>query len=172
MGMPSVPLNQTKMFNRNCIRIRSFANLSVIAEDEQQVGSTDHAVSVGVEITAVREAPVVSEHIQNVRGGDQAIAIDVSRTWGVVVRLMEALREVLSRDAGRARERLTDRSVEVDAAIGAGVVTGRDGVAPEDRLGGHLFGEQPAPGEQHGEEEKSLHGVLSLRVNSGSRIRG
>ena len=32
----------------------------------------------------------------------------------------------------------------------------------EDRLGGHLFGEQPAPGEQHGEEENSLHGVLTF----------
>jgi hypothetical protein len=32
------------------------------------------------------------------------------------------------------------------------MVAGSDGVAPENRLGGNLSGEQPAPGEQHDKE--------------------
>ena len=73
---------------------------------------------------------------------------------------MEALREVLSGDAGRAREGLADRSVEVDAAIGAGVVTGSDGVASEDRLGGHLFGEHPHPASSVAREIRPRYAVV------------
>ena len=41
----------------------------------------------------------------------------------------------------------------VNALRITGIMEARcDGVASEDRLGRHLFGEQPAPGEQHGEE--------------------
>ena len=75
-----------------------------------------------------------------------------SGTGGVVVGLVKALREVLIWDADRSSDGLADRSVEVNAAVSTGMEAGSDGVAPEDRLRGHLSGEQPAPGEQHGEE--------------------
>jgi hypothetical protein len=144
-------LNQTKCSNENR-QVTSIADLTVVTKDVQQVGSTDYAIPIRIVIPTVREAPVESEYIEDVRGGDQAIAIDVSGTGGVVVGLVKALREVLIWDADRSSDGLADRSVEVNAAVSTGMETGSDGVASEDRLRGHLFGEQPAPGEQHGEE--------------------
>jgi len=132
--------------------LRSFADLAVIAEDEEEVGSSDYAITVGIVIPTVLQASVVSEDIQNVRCGDQAIAVDVSRTRGVVLRLVETLREVLIWDADRSSDGLADRSVKVEAVCRSSVEAGSDGVAPENRLGGYLFGEQPASGEQHDEE--------------------
>ena len=132
--------------------LRSFADLAVIAEDEEEVRSTDYTIIIGVVIPAVLKASVVSEDIQDVRCGDEAIAVDVSRTRGVVLRLVETLREVLIWDADRSSDGLADRSVEVEAVSRSSVTAGSDGVAPENRLGGCLFGEQPAPGEQHDEE--------------------
>jgi hypothetical protein len=65
---------------------------------------------------------------------------------------VKTLREVLIWDANRSSDGLADRSVEVEAVRRSSMKAGSDGVAPENRLGGNLTGEQPAPGEQHDEE--------------------
>ena len=114
LGMPSVPLEPNQNVHEEN-GVRSFANLAVVTEDKEQVGGSDHTILVGVKISAIRQAPVIAEHVQNVRRGHQSIVIDVSGTRSVVVRLLEALGQVLSRDADRAGEGLADRSVEVDA---------------------------------------------------------
>ena len=143
-------LEPTKSSNENFLS--SFANGAVVTEDVQQVGSTDYAIPIRIVIPTVREAPVITEHIQNVRCRNKAVVVDVPRTRGVVLRLVETLREVLIWDANRSSDGLADRSVEVEAVCRSSMVAGSDGVAPENRLSGNLSGEQPAPGEQHGKE--------------------
>ena len=131
-------MNQT-----NCsieiLWLKSFADLAVVAEDEEEVGSTDYAITVRIVI------PTVSRGIRSIRGyprmsvvETQAVVVDVPRTRGVVLRLVETLREVLIWDADRSSDGLADRSVEVEAVRRSSVEAGSDGVAPENRLGGNL----------------------------------
>ena len=130
----------------------SFANGAVVSEDEQQIGRADYTVLIRIVVPAIREAPVVTEYIQDVRCRNKAVVVDVPRTRGVVLRLVKTLREVLIWDANRSSDGLADRSVEVEAVCRSNMVAGSDGVAPENRLSGNLSGEQPAPGEQHDKE--------------------
>ena len=129
VGNALLPLNQTKMFNWNKCHNQSFTDLSVVTQDEEQVRCPDYTVFGRVIITTVRKASVVTEDIEDVSGGDEAVTIHVTRTGRVVIRLMKTLREKLTRDAYRARKRLADRAVEVNAAIRAGMEAGGDSVA-------------------------------------------
>ena len=117
------------MFNWNKSQNQSFTDLSVVTQDEEQVGRTDYTIFGRVIITTVRKASIVTENIEDISCGDETVTVHITRTRRVVIRLMKTLREKLTRDAYRARKRLADRAVEVNAAIRAGMETGGYGVA-------------------------------------------